>query len=342
MPLVLRPWSVNSYVMSKVWFRCGSVDLRVGDISAINSSVKSWLYADLFEKPSEAVMCRPPSYGGLGVASVKHKAQAVLIKTFLETAAIPKFRHSLLHSLMFRYHVLGDSSVPDPGYLPYYPAAFFQIIKYVHLETPLNVLSMSISQWARYLTEDGLTMESHGNSQQYIPCKSELSSPTSDWELCWRLSRQSGLGSDLLSFNFKLLHGLLVTKQRMHQFSPGTPATCTHCDDDIEEDLQHALINCGYNDGVGQALLSAVHVHLPDASVAALLRLELTDLSEELQLPMVTFISSILLIIWERRLSRSRILLYDIRATLEAKCLLLRKTRLESMVPNLVEMMNYL
>jgi hypothetical protein len=128
----------------------------------------------------------------------------------------------------------------------------------------------------------------------------------------------------------------------MHQFSPGTPATCTHCDDDIEEDLQHALINCGYNDGVGQALLSAVHVHLPDASVAALLRLELTDLSEELQLPMVTFISSILLIIWERRLSRSRILLYDIRATLEAKCLLLRKTRLESMVTNLVEMMNYL
>ena len=124
MPLVLRPWSVNSYVMSKVWFRCGSVDQRVGDISAINSSVKSWLYADLFEKPSEAVMCRPPSYGGLGVASVKHRALAVLIKTFLETAAIPKFRHSLLHSLMFRYHVLGDSSVPDPGYLPYYPAAF--------------------------------------------------------------------------------------------------------------------------------------------------------------------------------------------------------------------------
>ena len=84
------------------------------------------------------------------------------------------------------------------------------------------------------------------------------------------------------------------------------------------------------------------NVHLPDASAAALLRIELTDLSEELQLPMVTFIYSILLIIWEKRLSRSRILLYDIRATLEAKCLLLRKTRLESMVPNLVEMMNYL
>ena len=73
-----------------------------------------------------------------------------------------------------------------------------------------------------------------------------------------------------------------------------------------------------------------------------MLRLELTDLSEELQLPMLTFISSMLLIIWEKCLSRSRILLYDIRATLEAKSLLLRKTRFGSFAPNLVEMMNNL
>ena len=91
----------------------------MADTTAINSSVKSWLYADLWEKPSESVMCRPASYGGLGVASVKHKGQAVLIKTFLETAASPIFRHSLLHSIMFRFHILDDTSVPDPGYLPY-------------------------------------------------------------------------------------------------------------------------------------------------------------------------------------------------------------------------------
>ena len=119
MPLVLRPWSINSYVMSKIWFKCGSVDLRVADITSINSSIKTWLYADLLEKPAELVMCRPASYGGLGVASVKFKALAVLIRTFLETAAIPAFRHSLLHSMMFRFHVLEDLSVPDPGFLSY-------------------------------------------------------------------------------------------------------------------------------------------------------------------------------------------------------------------------------
>ena len=100
MELSMRPWSVNSYALSKVWFKCGSVDLREGDITAINSSIKSWMYADLLVKPSQAVMCRPSYYGGLGVFSVRHKAQAHLIRTFLETAVIPKYRHSLLHTNM--------------------------------------------------------------------------------------------------------------------------------------------------------------------------------------------------------------------------------------------------
>ena len=126
MPLTMRPCSINNYAFSKVWFRCGSVDLREGDIATINKSVKSWLYADLFEKPSEAVMCRPPAYGGLGVSSVRNKTKAILVKTFLETAVNPKFRHSLLHSTLFRYHVMGDSTVPDPGFLPYYQQSFFE------------------------------------------------------------------------------------------------------------------------------------------------------------------------------------------------------------------------
>ena len=220
MPLSMRPWSINCYVLSKVWFRCRSVDLRVSDLSAISSSVKSWLYADLLEKPSEAVMCRPASHGGLGVTSVKYKAQAILIRTFLETAAIPKFRHSLLHSLLFRYHVLEDTSIPDPGYLPYYPATFFEMIRYVHHDTPLNILYMSTGQWVRVLTEQGLTMSVEAGHQQFIPCRAETRYPTNDWTVSWRLCRLPGLGSDLISFNFKLLHGLLVTRQRLHQLTP--------------------------------------------------------------------------------------------------------------------------
>ena len=147
MPLVVRPWSINSYVLSKVWFKCLTVDLRAADIASINSSIKSWLYADLLEKPSETVMCRPPSHGGLGVYSVKYKAQALLTRTFLETAVIPKFRHSLLHSNMYRFHVLGDTTVPNPGYLPYYPPAFFDTIRKYLADETFDVTAMTIRRW---------------------------------------------------------------------------------------------------------------------------------------------------------------------------------------------------
>ena len=115
MALTMRPLSVNNFALSKVWFRCGSVDLREGDISTINSSIKSWLYADLYEKPSEAIMCRPTYYGGLGLYSVRYRSQAMLIRTFMETAVNPMYRHSLLHSQLYRYHILGDTSLPAPG-----------------------------------------------------------------------------------------------------------------------------------------------------------------------------------------------------------------------------------
>ena len=66
MPLVLRGCSINTYCLSKVWFRCGSVDLRMGDITKMTAAVKSWVYADQFIIPSELTLCRNRSESGLG------------------------------------------------------------------------------------------------------------------------------------------------------------------------------------------------------------------------------------------------------------------------------------
>ena len=263
MHLSMRFSSVNSFVLSKVWFKCGSVDLPVADINAINSSVKSWLYADMLEKPSEMVMCRPTSHGGLGVHSVKHRAQAILIRTFLETAAHPQFTHSLLHSHMFQYRILDNKSLPNPGFLPYYPEHFFLIIRKVHEQTPLDVKTMSISQWARILTEDGLTMEQVPNQEtmQYIPCSCELLSPNNEWQISCRLFRLRGLSSEMISFNFKLLHRLLPVKDRLHRITPTTPAYCTLCPSSCPETLEHALLSCTYNAGTGQALIATLQTY---------------------------------------------------------------------------------
>ena len=70
MGLTMRPLSLNNFALSKVWFRSGSVDLREGGIAAINSSIKSWLHADLLVKPPESVLCHPTCYWGLNMSTV--------------------------------------------------------------------------------------------------------------------------------------------------------------------------------------------------------------------------------------------------------------------------------
>ena len=63
-----------------------------------------------------------------------------------------------------------------------------------------------------------------------------------DWSRTWMLVRLKGLDSHLASFNFKLLHGPLVAKGRKNQINPASSATCTHCNDQATEDLQHPLL----------------------------------------------------------------------------------------------------
>ena len=87
MALSLRPYSANTFALSKVWFRTATVNLRESDYLSINSSIKKWIYADLLLKPEEILLFRPVQKGGLGLVSVKHKGTAFLIRMFLELAA---------------------------------------------------------------------------------------------------------------------------------------------------------------------------------------------------------------------------------------------------------------
>ena len=97
-------------------------------------------------------MSRPVSY-------------AARTRTFLETACNLSFQRSLLHSKLFIFHVLNDTTIPNPGLPPFYSAQFFQKIRQVHLETPLKITTMTEKQWYCLYLEDFCTMESLGERQ---------------------------------------------------------------------------------------------------------------------------------------------------------------------------------
>ena len=117
-------------------------------------------------------MHRPITYGGLGVINVKIKATSGLIKSFRETVGNENFIPSLYHNILFRVHVLDDTSIPNPGFPPFYNENFFSLIRKVHYETPLNVLKMSERQWYAHLLEDQVIKEIKEDGEEvYKPCR---------------------------------------------------------------------------------------------------------------------------------------------------------------------------
>ena len=295
LPITQRGWSLKTYALSKVWFKAKSVDLRVGDITSITSSCKSWLYQDMFVKPEEMLLHRPPSYGGLGLHSVKYKALAGFISTFMQTAANPAFQPNLLHQLLFRKHVLLDDVPEAPNQLPpYLSPALFQIIRKVKNDSKLNVTNMSEGDWTRYLTEEFVTMESDDeNTSKFRPSRAELANPDKDWELSWYLARQPGVPPELSSFLWKMLLDLLCTQQKLNRIGTANSPLCKLCKTETGS-LAHELILCSYNNSIGTKLLSALQTYSPSLTTDSLLHLNLADISTEQQLPVSILVASTL------------------------------------------------
>ena len=171
LPLVCRPFSINTYCLSKVWFRTCCVDLRAGDITAMNSKVKSYIYQDMYQKPTEVMLFRAVEDGGLGLHHMECKALAHLISTFLQTASNTRFQQSLFHSWLYRYHIERHTDLPNPGFPPYYRKEFFNIIREVKNNSPLNPVQMSVKQWYTYLLECKVTMREidEDGIREFIP-----------------------------------------------------------------------------------------------------------------------------------------------------------------------------
>ena len=159
-----------------------------------------------------------------------------------------------------------------------------------------------------------------------------------DWENCWRLARLPGLGPEKISFLFKLLHQILPTQERVARTKPNSSPQCKvqGCQSLAEENLSHALIHCQANDQLGTKLLESMREIQPGLSAEALLRLDF-QVEEDLELPAVWLIGSVLSTIWNLRQSSTKVRQYLIRSQLEAEINLLRETRFSEAVPKIEE-----
>ena len=154
-----------------------------------------------------------------------------------------------------------------------------------------------------------------------------MQSRENDWESSWRRARIKGLGPELSSFLFKILHDLLPTQERLAKTNPNISGTCKFCLSNIKEDLVHSLRRCVANQGVGEAVIHCLPAPVQnEVQDQQLLHLHF-DMEDSLELPIVWFLAVAWSSIWESRKCGRRPELYKVRADLEAKVSLLRETR---------------
>ena len=191
-----------------------------------------------------------------------------LMLTFIN----PNFRHSLFHEHLFRYHVMSEHSLPDPGFTPYYDREFFELIHHYKTLGSCNISTMSLKEWYVLLLEDKVLMSAATDASPSVllPVRSETLHPDTNWAQVWQIGRTKGLGPELTSFQFKMIHCLLPTQERVARIglNEGNPGLCLHCRLDIET-VPHSLIDCPRNMQVGLALLGCVQQVLPDLSAEA-------------------------------------------------------------------------
>ena len=322
MPFTARPFSANSFSLSKVWFRCHKVNIRQSDINSIHSSVKRWLYADMIIKPEEKVLFRSVKLGGLGLVHAKFKAQACFLKTFFDLSANPKYIPSLFQTTVFRAYVLKENE-NYPALPPYYDELFFKNIEAAKT-AQLHVETMSVKQWYQFLLDQEYTeLDQLDQQRRHIPSKAELLFPASDWNLIWRNCRLPCLDSQMSSLSFKLIHNLLPSESRLSSTLRKTSPFCTHnCPADTTSDYLHIFFNCSLSHKLGGWLMRVVRTVDPTATHETVLRLETAGGDS-----LVWFILSALRFIWDQRSKKKKASIQDFTALCQSDLNILSDTR---------------
>ena len=122
-----------------------------------------------------------------------------------------------------------------------------------------------------------------------------------------------------------MVHDLLPTQVRLFRLKmPNIHSEmCSHCNQDFVGNLTHSLLLCPYNGGAGQFLIEKIRQQIPNILPQQVVLLDL-QVDAELHLPLAFLIAHILSDVWD---CRKPCLLASIRAALEARINILRKSR---------------
>lgn len=337
MCLTQRPWSVNTYLLPKAWHRCHTVPLRKCDIVGIKKQINRFVYVDQAIKPENFVNYRDRNCGGLQIHDVECKARALLSKSFMETAACTKYRKSLYHVAIYKYYILEERDMLDPGLPPYYNQQFINDIK-AAIDLGLLVENMTAKDWYifmldRYVLKKSVEQDDGSFELESKLCRAETARPDLEWGVIWARARMRGLSNESRTFLWRMLHNLHPTKERLNRTMTRTNPTpiCDRCDLNQVDNVQnHTFTGC--TETVEAMTWLITQLRMLDVGVTAekVVWLQFDVQNEHEELACVWLTAETLAYVWAKRRSRDPIQLASMRAILRARVEMMTKSNLYS------------
>ena len=272
----------------------------------MSSAIKSWIYQPNLAKPTECLLYRQVSEGGLGLYNISCRAKANLIKSFLETACGLKFKVNLFHKAIFDHYVLEDDS-PSPGKPPYYNSEFFHLIKEAKHEN-LDVKTLSLKDWYKRILERDVTHDSNGDNQEsfLIESRMEYIYPHIDHRNSWSVLQIKGISPSLRSELYMIKNDLHPSQERLHRFKKAKNGNCLRCN---QCDNHGHFLTCPELISILSPLYTALQISMPNISAEKLANLDL-PIDNFAIFPVVWILASISQYIWQCK--KRNIEVYDV------------------------------
>ena len=254
-PLVCRPYTANTFVMSKISYRSSVVNLRLADTNKIQAMVKQWITQHLLLKPPEVLLFREVEEGGLALVNTAARCTANLLKNFVEQAhPLSHYPNVYLNSL-YRSYVTEELVPPAAKRPSFYSIDFFQMIKEAIADNNGDILHISTRGWQKRVLERSIThiRDPATGLPELIKTPQEAQLQESDWVNAWSTIRCQGLSPTHKSLLFQFANGLLVNNERLHKIGKLQSPKCDFCDN---ADVRCHLFRCEFNSQVGVGLLN--------------------------------------------------------------------------------------
>lgn len=243
MQIKQRSVSINTYLYPKIWHKARSIHIRMGDIKDFKKAAHKFLYCDHIERPRPLITHRDKDDGGMGVHDPEWKTRAFYTRSFLETAIIPGYNHSLYHTALYDQHVLDEVVSPILPNNPYFNVHFFNNIKRA-ITDGHDPITMTTKDWYIYFLSKDQTENNTGNK---VMCKIEEKYPLWNWGMIWKRVIIKGITNDKKSFIWRLIHDLIPTHDRCAKVNQHLSPNCTNCDTEkVDSILLHTFTDCSY------------------------------------------------------------------------------------------------